>query len=164
MTCAFAALKGMHVMQKAKQLETPLIGVLATIQDRTQQAIDALGQHTPAPRTLQGLAQGIPSQPKLVKPQQRECRVQVLFPQPLPRLPFAHGPRVALLIGLDLPHASQRLNRRGAPAVSQGRECCVEERPVAEQRGRPMGEIGMQLLIDAPRPGLQLFARAPQRL
>jgi hypothetical protein len=46
MICTFAAFKGVHIVQKTKQLQAALISVLTSIQERAQQTIYALSQHT----------------------------------------------------------------------------------------------------------------------
>jgi len=48
-----------HIVRETEQLQTTLVGMLAAIQDGTQQAVDRLSQHTPLPRTSLYLAHSI---------------------------------------------------------------------------------------------------------
>ena len=80
---SFTWLKRTNVGQEPKQLQTALIGVLASSPNRAQQAIDRLSQHAAAPRAPQELTEFFPGRPKLGLAQWGRSFIQTLLPQPL---------------------------------------------------------------------------------
>ncbi len=64
MASSFTTFKRTHIVEQAEQLQATLVGVLAAIQERAQETVDTLGQHTATPRASQQVAQGIPGFPE----------------------------------------------------------------------------------------------------
>gem|GEM_PF-3541182 len=120
---AFAALKWMDVVQKAKQFQTALVSVFASIQARPQATVDAFGEHATAPGALQDLGRFGPDLAEAVQPQYSHGCIQMGFPEPLHLLPFGPGARVALGIRFRLPQAAHRLHSGFAPAGHQRLQC-----------------------------------------
>jgi hypothetical protein len=80
MISLFTPFERARIVQKAKQLQTSLIGVLAPIQDGTQQTVHTLSQHIATPRAAQHLIQDVPGFPELLFSQQSDCFFQSRFP------------------------------------------------------------------------------------
>src|SRR5512134_1469695 len=99
---SFASGKRTNIVQETKQIQAALIGVLASIQNRSEQTIDTFSQHTAAPGTAQEVAEFIPSRPELYFTQLGQGFIQAVLPHLLLAGLLQHRQRVTLLIGLNL--------------------------------------------------------------
>jgi len=159
---SFATSERAYIVQEAKEFQASLIGVLASIQDRAQQTVDALGQHAAAPRATQHLAQGVPGHPELFWSEQQGCFIQAFFPQKLPRLTFRPGYRVTFSVCFDLPDTGQCSDSRCTPLLNQRRKGLLQDGQIAKQSFRPVGEIAAQFLVDTTLPFLKLLPQSTQ--
>ena len=123
-------------MQKTEQFQTALVRLLAAIEARPQQTVDALDQTTAAPGAAQHLCHGVPRLAQLLQAQADAGFIQTMFPLDLPRGAFGQGPRTPSVFGFDLPQARQGLPDGSAPAFGQRRQGAAQDRLVAETTGR----------------------------
>src|SRR5262245_15639948 len=121
-------------MQKPKQLQTALIRCFAPLQDRSQQAVDTLGQHTPTPGSSQHRTDCFPGYPHLLRPNQCYSCLQALLPQAVAPGLLDPGDRMTACIGVELPDSGQRLDSGLSPAPYQSLQCLCQYPLVAEQR------------------------------
>ena len=139
MPSAFAALKWMDGVQKAKQFQTALVSVLAPIQQRPQETVHAFGEHAAAPGTRairwrQFLGRFGPDLAQSLQSQQRDGCIQMGFPLLLQLLLFGPGARIALGIGFTLPQPAHRLQSGFAPAGLQWLQRLSQYRDVYRAR------------------------------
>ena len=158
----FASGKRTNVVRKTEQLQTTLIGVFASMQNRSQQTINTLSQHAASPRAAQEMTEFFPGRPELGLPQFGRRFIQALLPQPLLAGLFQLGPGTTLLVSLNLPQPPQGSHDRRSITSLQRPQPCGLCRLITEQVWGPILEIGRQLVINATRPVLQLLAQSLQ--
>jgi hypothetical protein len=162
MTGSFTSGKRTNVVQETEQIKTTLIGVLASSQDRSQQAIDTLSQHAAAPGTAEDGPQGFPSDPELIRAKGLESLIEARVPLAEIGLLLPQRQGMALGFGFKLPQAGQGFKGRCTPLVKQGGQGLPQQRLVSKQSLSQIYQIAAQLLVDTTTPSLQLLTGLAQ--